>query len=66
VRLDGNDGLMHNKVLIIDRRIVVTGSYNFTSSAETHNDENVVIISSPEFASRFLEEFQKIYDQAQP
>ena len=66
VRLDGNlDGLMHHKVIIIDQMIVITGSYNFTASAETTNDENVVIIFSPEVAARFMEEFQRVYQQAQ-
>jgi phosphatidylserine/phosphatidylglycerophosphate/cardiolipin synthase-like enzyme len=66
VRLDGNEkGLMHHKVFIIDRKIVITGSYNFTASAETSNDENVVIIFSPDAAAKYLEEFQKVYDQAQ-
>ena len=41
---------MHNKVIIIDDRIVVTGSYNFTYFAENRNDENVLIIHSPEIA----------------
>jgi len=44
--------------------IVITGSYNFTASAETTNDENVVIIFSPEVAARFIEEFQRVYQQA--
>ncbi|MGA2489711.1 MAG: phospholipase D-like domain-containing protein [Anaerolineales bacterium] len=66
VRLDGNqDGLMHHKVIIIDQKIVITGSYNFTASAEERNDENVVIIFSPEVAAKFMEEFQRIYGQAQ-
>ena len=66
VRLDGNTGgLMHHKVIIIDRSIVVTGSYNFTSSAETLNDENVVILFDPDAAAQFLDEFQRVYDQAQ-
>jgi len=66
VRMDGNlDGLMHHKVIIIDQMIVITGSYNFTTSAETTNDENVVIIFSPEVAARFMEEFQRVYQQAQ-
>jgi phosphatidylserine/phosphatidylglycerophosphate/cardiolipin synthase-like enzyme len=65
VRLDGNQGgLMHHKVIIIDKRIVITGSYNFTASAEERNDENVVIIFNPEVAAKFLEEFQRVYDQA--
>jgi phosphatidylserine/phosphatidylglycerophosphate/cardiolipin synthase-like enzyme len=66
VRLDGNEGLMHHKVMIIDDTIVVTGSYNFTSSAENDNDENVVIVFSPELAAQYLLEFKKVYQQAQP
>ena len=66
VRLDGNQtGLMHHKVIIIDQQIVITGSYNFTASAETTNDENVVIIFSPEVAAKYMEEFQRIFGQAQ-
>jgi phosphatidylserine/phosphatidylglycerophosphate/cardiolipin synthase-like enzyme len=66
VRLDGNqNGLMHHKVIIIDQKIVITGSYNFTNSAETTNDENVVIIFSPEVAAQYMGEFQHVYQQAQ-
>jgi phosphatidylserine/phosphatidylglycerophosphate/cardiolipin synthase-like enzyme len=65
VRLDGNeDGLMHHKVMIIDQKIVITGSYNFTASAEQNNDENVVIIFSPEIAMQFFDEFTRVHDQA--
>jgi phosphatidylserine/phosphatidylglycerophosphate/cardiolipin synthase-like enzyme len=66
VRRDGNTGLMHHKVIIIDREIVITGSYNFSASAETTNDENVVIIRNPAVAAEFLAEFNRVYDQAQP
>jgi phosphatidylserine/phosphatidylglycerophosphate/cardiolipin synthase-like enzyme len=66
VRQDGNtNGLMHHKVIIIDRQIVITGSYNFTASAEESNDENVVIIFSPAVAATYLEEFQRVYGQTQ-
>jgi phosphatidylserine/phosphatidylglycerophosphate/cardiolipin synthase-like enzyme len=66
VRLDGNEnGLMHHKVLIIDRKIVITGSYNFTASAEESNDENVVIIFNPEVAELYYQEYLRVYDQAQ-
>jgi phosphatidylserine/phosphatidylglycerophosphate/cardiolipin synthase-like enzyme len=66
VRLDGNFGLLHHKVFIIDRSIVVTGSYNFSASAETRNDENVVVFYSPEIAELFLAEFERVYAEAQP
>ena len=66
VRLDGNEGLMHHKVIVFDHAIVITGSYNFSASAETRNDENIVIIYSPEGAEQFLIEFQRVYSKAQP
>ncbi len=66
VRLDGDAGLMHHKVLIIDKEIVVLGSYNFTASAEKSNDENVLVIHSPEIAARFLQEFRRVYSAAEP
>ncbi|HEX7540843.1 MAG TPA: phospholipase D-like domain-containing protein [Anaerolineales bacterium] len=66
VRRDGNAGLMHHKVIIIDRSIVITGSYNFSASAEMSNDENVVIIHNADVAEQYLAEFQRVYNQAQP
>ena len=55
---------MHHKVIIIDKEIVITGSYNFTSSAERNNDENVVIFFDKQIAARYMEEFQRVYDKA--
>lgn len=66
VRTDGLDGDMHHKVIIIDRTIVVLGSYNFSRSAEERNDENVLIITSPALAEAFLDEFAEIYAAGQP
>jgi len=66
VRLDGNPRNMHHKVLIIDERIVMFGSYNFSTFAERRNDENLIIVHDPQFAARFLEEFEKVFAQAQP
>ena len=65
VRLDGNLRNMHHKVIVIDHKTVVTGSYNFSSSAERRNDENVLLIHSPEIARQFLEEFERVYAEAQ-
>jgi phosphatidylserine/phosphatidylglycerophosphate/cardiolipin synthase-like enzyme len=66
VRLDGSDSQMHHKVLIIDEQVVVTGSYNFTASAEERNDENLLVIYNDAIARQFLVEFQRMYAQAQP
>lgn len=64
VHLDGNAQNMHHKVLILDERIVVLGSYNFSSNAEERNDENTLILHSTDIARAFLEEFKRIYAQA--
>ncbi len=65
VRLDGNDGLLHHKVFIIDDKIVAFGSYNFSQSAEERNDENMIIVYNPAIAQQFLLEFQRVQRQAQ-
>ncbi|KAB8143999.1 phospholipase [Chloroflexia bacterium SDU3-3] len=62
---DGNCYIMHHKTIIIDDHIVITGSYNFTASAERSNDENLVIIDSPTIASIYLDEFSRVFGQAQ-
>lgn len=64
VRIDGNDGQMHHKVFIIDERIVVMGSYNFSRSAEEKNDENIVIIYNEDIARFFIDEFERVYAHA--
>ena len=61
VKLDGNNALMHNKFCIIDGKIVITGSYNFTKSAEEKNDENLLIIFSEEVAKKYAEEFNEMW-----
>jgi phosphatidylserine/phosphatidylglycerophosphate/cardiolipin synthase-like enzyme len=65
VRLDGIDGLMHHKVFIVDKKIVVFGSYNFSQNAEERNDENLVIIYNPVIAQQFIFEFKRVQEQAQ-
>lgn len=61
---DGNPYAMHHKVIIVDEAIVITGSYNFTASAADKNDENVLIVHSPELAAQYLAEFERVYQQA--
>jgi phosphatidylserine/phosphatidylglycerophosphate/cardiolipin synthase-like enzyme len=64
VRTDGNPRIMHHKVLVIDREVVAFGSFNFSASANNSNDENVLIVYDPEFASYFVEEFGFIWNEA--
>lgn len=64
VRQDGNGSFLHHKVIIIDNRIVVTGSLNYSSNADESNEENVVILDNPEIAALYLQEFDKLWAQA--
>jgi phosphatidylserine/phosphatidylglycerophosphate/cardiolipin synthase-like enzyme len=66
VRQDGNTfGFLHDKVMIIDQSIVVTGSFNFSASAADNNDENVLIIHNPDMAQAYLREFDQQWAEAE-
>ncbi len=60
----------HNKILLIDaedqRCVVITGSYNFTWSAQARNAENLVILSgNPALARRYLDNWKRHRDEAE-
>ncbi len=61
VRNDTNPDLMHNKVAIIDGYIIITGSFNWSSAAESDNNENMIIINSSNLAVRYEAVFQQIW-----
>jgi phosphatidylserine/phosphatidylglycerophosphate/cardiolipin synthase-like enzyme len=63
-KLDGNKYTMHHKVIILDDKTVITGSFNFTQTADDANDDNVLIIDSPAVASLYEREFATEYGQA--
>ena len=64
VRQDGNPRTFHHKVIVIDGETVVTGSLNFSNNADSSNDENVVIIQNRAIAARYLEEFDRRWQEA--
>jgi phosphatidylserine/phosphatidylglycerophosphate/cardiolipin synthase-like enzyme len=64
VRSDGQHAIAHNKIMIIDDEIVVTGSYNFTVSAEKRNAENFIILKSEYAAKRYLENWKPHWDHS--
>ena len=61
VKDDGRAALMHNKFLIFDDRIVWTGSTNLTVNGNFHNNNNVLIIDSPEAARIYEREFAEMW-----
>ena len=62
---DGNRGTFHHKVIVIDQKITVTGSLNFSDNADETNDENVLILTNKEIASEFLDEFERRWSEAE-
>jgi len=65
VRLDKNRGVMHHKVIIIDDYRVITGSFNISKNANNKNDENIIILDSRDLALKYIEEFNRIYKEAE-
>jgi phosphatidylserine/phosphatidylglycerophosphate/cardiolipin synthase-like enzyme len=56
--IDAHHAIAHNKVMIVDSRTIVTGSFNFTNQAENENAENLLIIKGhPELVSSYRKDF---------
>ena len=65
IRIDGNKNNMHHKFIVIDDRIVVTGSPNFSFSGFNRNDENMLIIFNEELALGFTREFDRMFTEGE-
>jgi phosphatidylserine/phosphatidylglycerophosphate/cardiolipin synthase-like enzyme len=63
-RQDGNPKFLHDKVIIVDNRFVISGSFNFSSNATENNDENVIIIDNPTIANLYTQEFERLWSIA--
>lgn len=59
---DNRSGLMHNKFAVVDDRMLWTGSYNLSDNGARRNNNNAVLISSPELASIYLDEFREMFE----
>lgn len=55
IRYDCKEALMHNKYMVIDRKLVETGSFNYTNAAEVSNAENAIVLKAPALAAQFLQ-----------
>jgi len=56
--IDANHSIAHNKVMVIDRKVVATGSFNFTNQAEHENAENLLLIRGhPDLVKSYRENF---------
>lgn len=59
VWIDDAPAIAHIKVVILDDRVVITGSFNFTKAADTRNAKNVVAIDSPTVAAWFTRNWEE-------
>lgn len=66
VRVDPYPDHMHHKFGIFDRRVAVTGSYNWTRGAAERNLENVLVTDDPRLVTPFREEFERLWEQFEP
>jgi len=55
-------GLMHNKFAIIDGKSLITGSFNWTLTAEERNEENLLVISDEETIERYQHRFEYLWN----
>jgi len=56
--IDAKHAIAHNKVIVIDGGIVITGSFNFTKAAEEHNAENLLVIRDRQIAEKYAANWQ--------
>lgn len=61
VKIDQTKSHMHHKYCVIDGDTLISGSYNWTRSAATSNQENIVVSKEPKLVKSFLTEFNKLW-----
>jgi phosphatidylserine/phosphatidylglycerophosphate/cardiolipin synthase-like enzyme len=65
--IDAAHKIAHNKVMIIDGKTIITGSFNFTKSAEEGNAENLLVISNaPDLAQKYSANWKEHLHHSKP
>lgn len=62
IKVNTYEGLMHLKNMIMDRKMVTTGSYNFTNRAEKQNQEILIIAENKRIAEEWTEKFNEMWN----
>ena len=57
--IDAKHAIAHNKIMVIDSRTILTGSFNFTKAAEENNAENLLVIEDVALAKKYSDNWQK-------
>lgn len=66
VWIDDKPAIAHNKIIVIDDRLTIGGSFNYTASAERRNAENVTFIDSQAVAAEFKANWEGRLDASTP
>jgi mitochondrial cardiolipin hydrolase len=66
VRFGTQRGIMHNKFVIVDGKMVEIGSFNYTRNASKNNEENQIYLGKPPVVERYQKRFDKIWAKAKP
>jgi phosphatidylserine/phosphatidylglycerophosphate/cardiolipin synthase-like enzyme len=64
--IDAKHAIAHNKIMVIDEGVIITGSFNFTTAAEEHNAENLLVIRDTKLAAKYLANWQAHLQHSQP
>ena len=60
-KIHTGSGLMHNKFAVIDGKTLITGSFNWTATAEEKNEENLLIITDQALITKYQERFEYLW-----
>ncbi len=67
VRVDAQHARNHDKVMLIDRETIITGSFDFTREAEESSSENLLILkANPTLAAKYLENYNVHREHSKP
>ncbi len=64
--IDAQHAIAHNKIIIIDGYLVLTGSFNFTRAAEEHNAENLLLINDSVLAQQYISNWRAHEQHSEP
>lgn len=56
--IDAKHAIAHNKIMVIDSRTILTGSFNFTKAAENENAENLLVIKDASLAGKYTDNWR--------
>ncbi len=63
VKMDDAPSHMHHKFAIIDDKVLITGSFNWTRSATKYNQENLIVTDSISLVEPYLDQYKELWSK---